>query len=308
MISVSVILPNYNHARFLTQRIESILNQTFQDFELIILDDCSADNSREIIEKYRNHPKVSHIVYNKINSGSPFKQWNKGVQLAKGKYIWIAESDDYCSKDLLAKLVPLLDMKPSVGVAYCKSAFIKENNEFLYDDVQRNSCFTVNLWHNNFVIDGRKAISKYLYRLNVIPNASAVVFRKSIFEKVGGAPNFMHQCGDWWLWIKMLTISDLAYSAEQLNFFRAHSQTTRVIDTPEKIIQRVKEEIIINKLLIKCTQNPELIYESQRLISFWIELITKHQSIINLLTNRPKGWSFFSYWREVIGYFRYLKQ
>ena len=67
---ISVIVPNYNHASFLKQRIDSILNQTFQDFELIILDDCSTDNSREIIETYRNHLKVSHIIYNTENSGS----------------------------------------------------------------------------------------------------------------------------------------------------------------------------------------------------------------------------------------------
>src|SRR6187431_17527 len=93
---VSVIIPNYNHADFLMQRIVSILNQTYQDFELIILDDCSSDKSREIIEHYRTHPKVSHIVYNAENSGSTFKQWKLGLDYAKGDWIWIAESDDYC--------------------------------------------------------------------------------------------------------------------------------------------------------------------------------------------------------------------
>jgi glycosyltransferase involved in cell wall biosynthesis len=84
---ISVIVPNYNHAKFLKERIDSILNQTIQDFELIILDDCSTDNSREIIESYRQLPNVS-IFYNSKNSGSPFKQWKKGINRAKGKYIW----------------------------------------------------------------------------------------------------------------------------------------------------------------------------------------------------------------------------
>ena len=61
---VSVIIPSYNHEKFLKERIDSVLNQTFQDFELIILDDLSPDNSREIIESYRAHPKVSHIIFN----------------------------------------------------------------------------------------------------------------------------------------------------------------------------------------------------------------------------------------------------
>ena len=91
---VSVIIPNYNYARFLTERIDSVLSQTFQNFELIILDDCSTDNSREVIERYRSNPKVSHIIYNQSNTGSPFAQWEKGLSVARGKYIWVAEADD----------------------------------------------------------------------------------------------------------------------------------------------------------------------------------------------------------------------
>ena len=71
---VSVIVPNYNYARFLPKRLETILNQTYTNFEVIILDDCSSDNSKEIIEYYRKNPHTSQIVYNTHNSGSPFKQ------------------------------------------------------------------------------------------------------------------------------------------------------------------------------------------------------------------------------------------
>ena len=99
---VSVIIPSYNHEKFLKERIDSVLNQTFQDFELIILDDLSPDNSREIIESYRAHPKVSQIIYNEKNSGSTFFQWNKAVlSLAKGEFIWIAESDDVADPKFL---------------------------------------------------------------------------------------------------------------------------------------------------------------------------------------------------------------
>ena len=97
MPKVSVIVPNYNHERFLRQRIDSILAQTFRDFELILLDDCSTDYSREILREYASDPHVTHAEFNEVNSGSTFKQWNKGVRLAQGKYVWIAESDDYAN-------------------------------------------------------------------------------------------------------------------------------------------------------------------------------------------------------------------
>ena len=98
---VSIIVPNFNHAAFLAQRLESIYNQTFSSFEVILLDDASTDNSIEILNLYKNHPKTAHFIINTINSGSPFKQWQKGVELAKGELIWIAESDDYAAINFL---------------------------------------------------------------------------------------------------------------------------------------------------------------------------------------------------------------
>src|SRR5579864_2284139 len=107
MPTVSVVVPNYNHARFLPERIESILRQTYQDFELILLDDRSTDDSRAILSQYGGDPRVT-IEFNDVNSGSTFKQWNKGVRLARGRYIWIAESDDYADDRLLERLVAAL--------------------------------------------------------------------------------------------------------------------------------------------------------------------------------------------------------
>jgi glycosyltransferase involved in cell wall biosynthesis len=120
MPKLTVIVPNYNHERFLAKRLESILNQTFQDFELILLDDCSTDNSRLILSQSVRDHRV-RIEFNDVNSGSTFKQWNKGVQLAQGKYIWIAESDDYADVHLLERLVPLLDNDPKAAFAYCRA-------------------------------------------------------------------------------------------------------------------------------------------------------------------------------------------
>jgi glycosyltransferase involved in cell wall biosynthesis len=110
---VSVIIPNYNHAAYLNERIDSVLNQTFRDFEVILLDDCSTDNSREIIESYRGHEKISQIEYNEVNSGSTFIQWKKGLDLAQGDWIWIAESDDVADeldcREALKKIPMILE-------------------------------------------------------------------------------------------------------------------------------------------------------------------------------------------------------
>jgi glycosyltransferase involved in cell wall biosynthesis len=95
MKNVTVIIPNYNHAPYLEQRIQSVLDQSYQDFEMILLDDYSTDSSKEIINKYVGNDKIAHVFFNEKNSGSPFGLWKYGIEKASGKYIWIAESDDW---------------------------------------------------------------------------------------------------------------------------------------------------------------------------------------------------------------------
>ena len=121
---VSVIIPNYNYARYLEERISSILNQTFSDFEMILLDDASSDNSTEILKKYKDNPHVSHCIVNGKNSGCVFRQWEKGINLSKGKYIWIAESDDLAAPDFLEKTISALERHPEANLCFCGSYLI----------------------------------------------------------------------------------------------------------------------------------------------------------------------------------------
>ena len=128
---VSVIVPNYNHARYLEQRLDTVFNQTYQNFEVIILDDKSTDNSLEVINKYKDNPHLAQIVVNEQNTGSPFKQWDKGINLAKGELIWIAESDDYNELTFLEELITEWSKHKNVVVAF--SSYVQFwCEEFLY--------------------------------------------------------------------------------------------------------------------------------------------------------------------------------
>ena len=133
MSTVSVIVPNYNHAPFLKQRIDSILGQTYQDFELILLDDCSTDNSCDIMEQYRSNPHVSHIVYGESNSGSAFRQWDKGIALAKGEWIWVAESDDYSEPFFLERLMGEVASVSDCVLAYSATYWVDQQGQKLWD-------------------------------------------------------------------------------------------------------------------------------------------------------------------------------
>src|SRR5690348_715522 len=229
MPKVSVIVPNYNHARFLRQRMDSILTQTFQDFELILLDDASTDDSRSILSSYAADPRV-RLDFNETNSGTPFKQWNKGVSLAHGKYVWIAESDDYADPRLLERLVSSLEAEPRTAYAYCRSWRVSKDDEldgyadyYLFYLQEFNS----QRWTSDYRADGVDECRNYFFRANLVPNASAVLFRRAVFEQVGGADESLSLCGDWKLWAALALTGEVAYLAEPLNYFRFHDATMR---------------------------------------------------------------------------------
>jgi Glycosyl transferase family 2 len=221
MPTVSVIVPNYNHARFLRQRIDTILGQTFQDFELILLDDCSTDESRSILHEYASDPRV-RVEFNDINSGSTFKQWNKGVRLAQGKYVWIAESDDYADPRFLERLVALLDVHPNVMIAYCRSWRVSDNGALdgFADPLLDES--DLPRWSADFSSDGSEECRRYFVIANLVRNASSAVFRKAVYEQVGGADENLRLCGDWKLWAAMALRGSMAYVSEPLNYYRLH--------------------------------------------------------------------------------------
>src|SRR5690606_5481965 len=118
LVKVSVIIPNYNHQDYLEQRIASVLDQTYQDFEIILLDDASTDNSQDVLLGYSNHPKVANFIINETNSGSVFKQWVKGIELAKGDYVWIAESDDYAHVDFLMETIQTMEAEAHISMVF----------------------------------------------------------------------------------------------------------------------------------------------------------------------------------------------
>lgn len=219
MPKVSVIIPNYNHAPFLSQRIESVLAQTFTDFEIILLDDKSTDGSREIIAQYKSHPKVSAILLNDKNSGSTFLQWEKGFELAGGEYIWIAESDDYCEPAFLEIMVNALDKNPAAGVAYCQSFRVNENGQEINDFRQWKEPH----WPNEFYLDGMEMAITHFMNGRAIPNASTAVFWKEMISSDRYFTKFRYS-GDIIFWLSILAKTGIVVVNQRLNYFRKHEK------------------------------------------------------------------------------------
>jgi glycosyltransferase involved in cell wall biosynthesis len=219
---VSVIIPNYNHARYLVQRIDSVINQTYKSLEVIILDDCSTDNSKDVIEKYRAHPLVKQIVYNTRNTGSPFLQWKKGVELAAGEWIWIAESDDYADPVFVETMLSSISVSQSYGLLYCDS-YITINDVVQAETFgsKRKKNLNLDHWTDNYTNNGVAEIQDYLLAHGTINNTSAVLFRTDIIRKVDPFDQSFRFMGDKYSFIKVLAISDIAYVNRPLNYYRA---------------------------------------------------------------------------------------
>lgn len=211
---VSVIIPNYNHARYLEQRLESVFNQTYQNFEVIILDDCSTDNSLEIINKYKDNPHLTQIVVNEKNSGSAFFQWDKGIKLAKGEVIWIAESDDYCELNLLEELINAIQVKQNVVVAF--SSYVKFGDSGWSSRGKYRSIQYYN---------GMEFVCGWMNMEAAIMNASGAIFRRSAYENVTNEYLTFKTAGDYMFWIQIASQGDVAYVRHNLSYFRINSDT-----------------------------------------------------------------------------------
>ncbi len=248
MPKVSIIVPNFQHEAYLEKRLDSIVSQSFTDYEVILLDDASKDQSAAILQSYADQHSNCQFLKNDENSGSPFKQWKKGLDLAQGEFLWIAESDDVAHPNLLQNLVPLLEQNENVGLAYAQSMLIDEDsNELNSYEENLQFIYKSKAWQSDFIIDGKEACRKWLFYHNPIPNASGVLFRKQALLEVEGPDLKMRLNGDWHLYAKILLKYDLAFQAKILNYFRVHQKTQRSVSIKRASVY--KELISINQLL-----------------------------------------------------------
>lgn len=218
---VTVIVPCFNHRRYLEQRLESVLGQTYGNKEIILLDDASTDGSQDILRKYSTKPQVTHTVMNERNSGSPFLQWAKGVEMAKGKYIWIAESDDFSDPLFLESCVEELERRSGAVVCVAASYIVDEDNQPMEDLSYVNHPVKETTF-----FEGNDYLRKYMFWRNRIYNSSMAVVRRECTQRVSKAYTRMHYLGDWIFWTEVVSMGGVVEIPQKLNYFRQHRSNT----------------------------------------------------------------------------------
>jgi glycosyltransferase involved in cell wall biosynthesis len=224
---VSAIVPNFNHARFLAERIESILAQTYPNVDILILDDCSTDESRAIIDLYcRNYPGRIRTLYNEQNSGNVFKQWRKGIENTEGEIIWICESDDSCEPTFLEKLVTYFRDR-SVRIAFGRIQGIDQDGNLQKGLDEYREGAEPGIWAQSLIRPARQWFANGFGVNNVIANVGGSLWRRSSMqESVWREAQTYSVVGDWFLYFHVAGGGQIAWEPEAISYFRRHNTNT----------------------------------------------------------------------------------
>lgn len=226
---VTAVVPNYNHARFLRQRIDSILNQTYPNVDVLLLDDCSSDDSRDVIAEYcERHPGRVRSILNERNAGNVFRQWRKGVEAADGELVWICESDDFCEPDFLASIVPHFKDR-SVNIAFGRIQIADRDGDVNYWlDTYREGA-EPGIWAEPLVRPAQQWFAGGFGVNNVIANVGGCVWRRQALpDAVWEEAQTYSILGDWFLYCQVAGGGQIAYEPAAVAYFRQHGVNTSV--------------------------------------------------------------------------------
>ncbi len=258
---VSVCIPSYNYANHIAGCIESVLAQTFKDWELVVVDNCSSDNTVDVVRSF--HDKRIRFYVNQTNLGLT-RNWNRCVSLARGGYVAILPADDMYLPRMLERSVATLDAQPQV--AFTHSALMRIDDHGSMVD-------TVRLRDTDIIMNSEAALRFLLMGCDVSP--PTVVMRRSCFEEAGGFDETLSYSIDWGMWLQMALSHDVAYIAEPLarnRYQHSGSMTARRVFRRPRIATSEEVQILgeIFARLPRTTEWKKIQHEAH------LELIGRH--------------------------------
>lgn len=226
-VRVTAIVPNFNHARYLPQRLDSILAQTYPLVDILVLDDCSSDESRLVIDSYvKRFPERISAVYNTENSGNVFRQWQKGHSLATGDLVWICESDDFCEPTFIERMINAF-RDPSVMMAFGRIQFADSHGEYFagLDNYREDS--EPGIWDARVTRPAAEWFRGGFGVKNVIANVGGSLWRRfEIPDHIWEEARNYKIMGDWYLYSVIAGGGQIAYEPSAVSYFRIHGSNT----------------------------------------------------------------------------------
>ena len=269
---VSVLIPAYNHGKYIQETIKSIIKQSYQNIELLVIDDGSSDDTWQKLNELKNicEKRFSRVVFETENNRGTCNTLNKLITLSQGEYIYIIASDDLAKPQAIEKLFNFLSQNPNYALTVGDNEIINSNSQRIFWDENRNSLyeekeakyktFAEFLQHNRKDVDfNSENFGNYpsLAEMNYVPNGYLI--RKSIFEKTG---MFTQEAPleDYYLMLQIAKYSKMKYIDKILFSYRWHP--TNTIKEAEKMDEFIKQTKNYEKALIKKIDlnnfNPEI--------------------------------------------------
>ncbi len=239
-VKLSVCIPVYNCEKFIGEAIDSVLNQDFSDWELVIVDNRSTDKTVEVIRSYKD--QRIRLVENDTNIGM-LANWNKSVSLATGKYIKVLPADDFLYPGCLRKQCEVLDADTDK-----KIALVSGRKNIINDDGK--TLFTRGFSRQNCRVSGQEAINKTVRSGgNILGEPGVVMFRKEILEKSGPFVADIYYVMDLSMWFKMLVHGDLYSLADVVCAFRIStvSESIKQIATQKRDVDNFFNKVYADK-------------------------------------------------------------
>ncbi|MCK1368311.1 glycoside hydrolase family 99-like domain-containing protein [Bradyrhizobium sp. 62] len=246
--AVSVAVPNYNYAHCLPERLYSIFDQNHPVEEIIVLDDCSSDDSINVIVKLADERQRDlTLVINEQNSGSVFAQWLKAVEMTRGEFLWIAEADDLSEPSFLTSLLALMKDDPGIAFGFTDSKSIDAGGAHIYASYKPYfASIEPGALSRTEVFDGHDFASRFLSVKNTILNVSSVLWRRdallSALKLCRVDLKDLRMAGDWRIYIEALATpgARIAYVADPLNVHRRHAASVTHSLTAQKHIAEIE--------------------------------------------------------------------
>lgn len=231
--AVSVIMPTYNRADYLKKSIQSVLDQTFSDFEIIVINNYSTDDTLEVTKAF-NDPRIKTINFK--NEGIIAKSRNQGILQSTGKYIAFLDDDDLWCSNKLELQIKYLECNPEFDLVYSRALIIDEH------DTQKGL-----LIDPNNVKSGQIFLD-LLYE-NFIPILT-VLIKKSVFDTVGlfNEDPLMRAAEDYELWLRISLKSNVGYIDKPLALYRMHSSSVSMAINKPQLRQKTLQNVILNSV------------------------------------------------------------
>lgn len=263
---VTVYIPNYNYGQYIEQAVESVLAQTFQDFEIIIIDDGSTDNSKEIIEKYRSNPKIKILYQQNLGLN---RTNNVAIKIANGKYIMRLDADDYLSPSALGIMSALLESDAEIGLIYPDYYYVDSSGNLIGEEYRQN-------------------VEREVTLFDLPAHGACTMVRLDYLEKLGGY-NESFTCQDGYdLWIKFVTNCKVTNINKPLFYYRQHGYNLTLDETNILSTRRKIKDAYIDDFKLKRPRSLAIIPTRNYTINNESWLLQKHDNttILEKLVNQ----------------------